>query len=132
MAIRYKVVRKDTRCSIIVGSHNLYTLKYNKDTIVKALPNSLGIMVFKRKHQAQDFLNFVKTGLSRPSIILRVEVSGRGKYPKYISRWVSNVSDLPWFYTNYYIIKKYSDNYGIDVSIPPKGTLCYDTVRVID
>lgn len=133
MAIRYKVVNEATRCSVIIGINSLYTLKYVKGTIVKALSGSLGIMVFKRRYQAEKFVKLLNSGLLGSSIILRVEIFERGKCPKYVSRWTTHKSDLTWFYSKWYADKKYITNgNGMDLLIPPKGTLCYSMVRVID
>lgn len=133
MGIRYKVVDEVTRCSIIIAANSSYILRYNKNTVVKALPNTLGIMVFKRRHQAEEFVKFISLGLTKPSLVLRVEVFSKGKYPKHISRWTNYQNGLTWFYNNCYVDKKYlTANSGFALSAPPKGTLCYDTVKVID
>jgi hypothetical protein len=94
MAIRYKVVNKHTRCSAIVGFNSPYVLKYLKGKTIKALSKTLGIMVFKRRYQAEAFIKVINSALIHPSTILRVEVFSKGKYPKYVSRWTSFQSDL--------------------------------------
>jgi hypothetical protein len=90
-------------------------------------------MVFRRRYQAQKFINLIASDFSRISIILRVEVFEKGKCPKYVSRWTTQENDLNWFYNKRYVNKKYmSVGSGFDLLAPPIGTLCYYKVKVID
>jgi hypothetical protein len=60
--VRYKVVRKKGRGSAIVHGNSKYCLTYNPGAVVKALPNTLGIFVFKHKTYAQDWCNSLNSG----------------------------------------------------------------------
>jgi hypothetical protein len=135
MAIRYKVVIKDTRCSAIVKTEG-YQLRYFKDTIVEAPINTLGIMVFRRRHQAEEFVLLLQSMNRVSLIVIRVESLGRGRTPKYISRWINHFKNaLSHFYEVRYVNKKYKGTalfHHPNVRAPVKGTLCYDHVRVID
>jgi len=132
MLIRYKVIKESTRSSVIVDSEQ-YKLRYFKDTVVEASPNTLGIMVFRRRHQALDFAYNIQRRNGISTLVLRVEVFGRGKTPFYISRWVNAGIDLSVFYNRSYVDKKYTHEGRIYAVVHPiEGTLCYDTVRVID
>ena len=132
MLIRYKVINKNTRCSVIVSSEQ-YKLIYFKDMIVEAAPGTLGIMVFRRRYQALNFAYNMKSYNRIPTLVVKVEAFGRGKTPFYISRYVNTGSNLSSFYKHSYIDKKYAhDGKTYAVVHPMEGTLCYDTVRVID
>ena len=50
--IRYKVVLKDRGSTF---AQDKYRLEYIKDTIVKAIKGTLGIMVFKRRREAEHY-----------------------------------------------------------------------------
>ena len=132
MLIRYKVINEDTRCSVIVDSEQ-YKLSYFKDTVVEAPLGTLGIMVFRRRRQALNFAYNIQRRNGIPTLVVKVEAFGRGKTPFYISRWVNTGSNLSAFYKCSYIDKKYAHKGRTYAVVHPiKGTLCYDTVRVID
>ncbi len=134
MAIRYKVVNKDTRFSALITVEK-YRLQYVKDKIVEALSGTLGVMVFKRKWQAQRFIDIFFTPNERKNLmIVRVEVFNKGRTPRYVSRWINLPGDLNNFYLYNYKDKQYIDNCinMMTISVPIKGTLCYDRVKVID
>lgn len=132
MLIRYKVINENTRCSVIVNSEK-YQLRYFKDTIVEAPYNTLGIMVFRRRHQALNFAYNVKYHNIISTTVIRVEAFGRGRTPLYISRWINDDNDLSVFYERSYVDKKYMHKRRTyRVVHPIEGTLCYDHVRVID
>ena len=116
--IRYKVVLEDRGSTFAQGR---YRLKYIKDEIVKAVKGTLGIMVFKRRCQAEHYrrkyLDYSKTG-----IILRVEPLSRGKTVRVASSLFRGV-DLDLFYSGGYYPYTYPT---------PAGTICYDRVKVLD
>ncbi len=118
MTIKYKVVYKDTRFS--TAAKDLYRIVYDKGTIVEALPNTLGIMVFKTRWQAYRFMKLNLT----PSLymILRVKTFKRGVVPKRISLKIS--SD--------YLDIFYKKSWRRAVMSPPRGTICYHKVEVLD
>jgi len=118
MTIKYKVVYKDTRLS--TSAKGLYCIVYNKGTTVEKLPNTLGIMVFKDRQQAQRFMLLNLT----PSfyMILRVKTFTRGVVPKKISLKISS----------YYLDMFYKKSWKMAIMSPPRGTICYDKVEVLD
>ena len=128
--IRWKVVTQ-TRKSCYVDNAQ-YSLLYPKGIIVTALENTLGIMTFKRKKDADDFTKSFKrwlnishnsTFIERTYEIIRVWGIGRGKVPKRVSTWTTALG-LAEFYM-------YSDN-PIAGCAPPSGTICYKQVKVLD
>ena len=116
--IRYKVVLEDRSSTFAQGK---YRLEYIKDGIVKAVRGTLGIMVFKRRHQAEHYkrkyLDYSMTG-----IILRVKPLSRGKTVRLASSLFRDV-DLDLFYSG--------NHYPYTYPAPP-GTICYDKVKVLD
>ncbi len=116
--IRYKVVLEDRGSTFAQGK---YRLKYIKNEIVKAVEGTLGIMVFKRRSEAEyykrRYINYNMTG-----IILRVEPLSRGRNVYTVSSLFMSV-ELDLFYSGDYYPYTYS---------PPSGTICYDKVKVLD
>jgi len=117
MTIRYKVVYKFSRTS--TSAKGSYCIVYHKNTTVKASPNTLGIMVFKRRWQAKQFGESYIPG---HYIIVRVRTFSRGRIPKRIS-----MSTVPYSLNAFYI--KSGDMRSM---MPPTGTICYDKVEVLD
>jgi len=111
--IRYKVVWKDR------GSFNrndCFSLKYEKDKIVKAKDDTLGIFCFKTFYNAKNYC------YSKYSEIIRVKPIGRGKIPKRIASRLTNDG----------IVSFYKNEIGYDTSFIPYGTICYPEVLVLD
>ncbi len=106
-----------------------YRLSYQKDTIVKALPGTLGIMLFDTEHNANAFAgcraHLLSSGItipSEPPKIIRVESIGVEFIPSLIATSAS-AGELDCYYRNdppIYFIK------------PPRGTVCYPAVKVLD
>ena len=119
MSVRYKIVREEDRKSYMAHCMGRYGRTYNKGDIVYAHPDSLGIFCFKRKGDAELWM---QTGLwAKGKIIIRVEAFGRGRTPKRASAFVGE-SILDSFYGG--------SNYSTcDVA---EGTICYDKVKVLD
>jgi len=116
MSIRYKVVQSSNRNS----SHatGRYKRIYTENSIVNSEPGSLGIMCFDTRKHAVDWLDG-KTEY----MIIRVKTFGRGKRFKNIS-WSPSQCAINGFLEHRRSIAF--------VRIPPKGTICYPTVRVLD
>ena len=122
--IKYKVVQYN-RCSIF--SPPRYILKYKKNTTVRAMKHTLGIMVFKHLKDAE---NFAKECCENTHLILRVETIGRGKTPKKIcpgSRHPKNRFD----YDNFYSQLRKGLFISHNIVTPPEGTICYPAVKVL-
>ena len=126
--IKYKVVRtKDRRSAIVPG---YYCLKYSKG-IVRAVPGSFGIMVFKTKVLAQDFANEF-------NIILKVRPIGKCRKPCRLSDYSTffskeNTRMFDIFYDCYKknYRKKFWWRYVDTIQTPP-GTECYPAVEVLE
>ena len=120
MSIRYKILTKYGRKSMF--ARGMYSLKYKKGDIVQALPDTLGIMVYKSRWQAARFMD--SRGYEESIfIIIRVKTFSRGVVPKKISSRVSGK----------YITMFYDKIFQLQYKMPPPmGTICYDKVEVID
>lgn len=119
--IAYKVVRQD-RSSISVSAEE-YCLRYDKRTLVKAIPGSLGIFCFEKKENAVDFLDYQSIPVKNDSRIIEVEPIGEGRVPYEIS-----------LFTSSYSIKRFYNHcqQGFGACTPPRGTVCYDEVLVLE
>ncbi|MCK5611683.1 hypothetical protein KAR91_57965 [Candidatus Pacearchaeota archaeon] len=126
MPIRYKVVKKRSRCSAVVNGNSPYGLKYLPGTTVTAKEETLGIMTFVEKYQAKSFaqhLGWSDYGREK-CMVITVETIGRGKYPKIISSGIQT-EHLDSFYFQ-------TDSYWKRETIPPDGTMCYPAVKVLE
>lgn len=117
----YKVVTRN-RYSLIIARNNPFSLKYPKDEIVESIKGTVGIMCFKTKHYAYEFMSQMYLQLN--PIIIKVALIGEITYPEHISRWLST-GDIKAFYKT----KHHTDIY-YTVS-PPKGTVCCSKVKVL-
>jgi hypothetical protein len=126
MAIRWKVVTIDRKS---VGAEYLnrnFVLFYDKNTIVEAVSETIGIFCFKRKYQAENFM----AGYDHPREykIIRVETFNRAKIPKvviktYVHRFSLYAKDLSMMLGKTYLYSHWT---------VPKGTLCYPKIKVLD
>jgi hypothetical protein len=96
-------IKLEGTCYVLLQTNKINPIAYERHDLIwypergktiKALSKTLGIMVFKRRYQAEAFIKVINSALIHPSTILRVEVFSKGKYPKYVSRWTSFQSDL--------------------------------------
>ena len=116
--ICYKVVT-NLRGSISVHNSK-YRKIYEKGTIVRSDPNTLGIFCFETEEDAIRFS-------SDNDRILKVKPIGRKKKPSIILDWQSLCKEyLDKFYSN----RKRSKS--ILYTFPPKGTVCYPAVEVLE
>ena len=89
MKTRYKVVKRN-RYSAIVNGNSKYALRYLPNTIVEALPYTMGIMVFKYKAYAEEWCNFLNSNRLRywdskdPYMVIEVEPLVRGTQRTFI------------------------------------------------
>ena len=100
-----------------------YILTYKKNKIVKAPDGSHGIFVFDTEEQARKFCD--REGILRFVKIVKVTPMGRGKRPKRILQgagdWWSKIK-------NFYEGKISNDK----ITSPPKGSICYPAVKVLE
>ena len=123
--IRYKVVREIDRTSCIVPEYSEYCLKYLKG-VVRAIPGTFGIMVFKNEIQA---IQFTKAN----NCILKVRPIGKCRKPDYVSSIVLNSYDLTRFYAFYkqnHRKKYWMTKIPTIYTLP--GTECYPAVEVLE
>uniref|UniRef100_A0A6M3JIJ6 Uncharacterized protein n=1 Tax=viral metagenome TaxID=1070528 RepID=A0A6M3JIJ6_9ZZZZ len=118
MISRWKVIMTDSRESAF--AEGKFSLKYIKGNITKAKKETLGIMVFDTKRNAEAFLHC--SIYCRGQKIIRVLPIGNGKRPKYIAENCSALG-IQRFYNPLKVI------FG---GVPPNGTICYSAVRVMD
>ena len=114
---RWKVIKKDTRTSIIINKRSPFCLTYLPDTIVTAPKGTIGIMTFETKGDADWWWK------NRHSdyLIIKVIPIGRGHRPKLIS------SDVLTRLLRLFYKKGECRNMK-----PPVGTICYPAVQVIE
>ena len=138
--VRWKVVylKNNKRYSCIMPPGSKYCLEYIKGEIVEAMPGTHGIMVFKSKHFANNFL----WGLSSVKII-KVRVIGRRKKIICLGEVRSDNPALNTAYLNKFYrllpkglrpdtsFRKLHQLFNGDFMIPPKGTECYPAVKVL-
>lgn len=116
----YKVI-KSNRYSFIISRENPYCLKYMKDTIVEGVKGTFGVMCFEMKKNAKDF---IEDQHFKNSIIIKVFLIGKIKYPKLVARQLHGY-DIKQFYK----LKKCIGDWRI--TYPPKGTICCDKIKVL-
>lgn len=113
--IRYKVIQKD-RTSCVIHPKSRFCHKYLKGKTITANPETLGIFTFKTKGEARNFI------WHHTWLILRVEPIGKGETPKLISHNTDQRSLIRFFKNLTSMIRMK----------PPKGTICYPAVKVLD
>jgi len=117
--IKYKVVTGN-RKSIIIPEGSKFCLTYNKGDIIKALPETLGIMVFKSLYNANMF-NFFD------GIIIKVRPIGKKKpTPDHIAVTYHGSRQTTQ------AIKKFNRSIQVRILPVPDGTECYDAVEVLE
>ena len=97
-----------------------YIKTYERDTIVRAKKGSLGIFVFKTRKAALRFVN--RHASLDDTIILQAKPIGKGKIPIGIAKGGAILD---------YVLHFYSDRHCRKMP-PPKGTICYPAVKVLN
>jgi hypothetical protein len=145
--IRYKVVtkirRQSTNTYVCYGTSDdkcsKYALRYLKGKIVNALPNTMGIMVFKDRRCAAQFLLFLQGNIGNEDQlkIVRVRPIGKKSIPKRIARCCSDSGIDNWY--NRQRIPLALEDVFKDMSLEaapnvdaPYGTECYEAVEVLE
>ena len=117
--IRYKVVKASSRYSCMVHGATKYALKYEPETEVHARPETLGVMCFDTYKNAYRLIH--QHHYYRDNcIIIKVIPMGRGKIPILLG----SPKRLNEFYT--------LGCENLNHLIPPKGTICYPAVYVLE
>jgi len=123
---KYKVVKTRNNKSCIVNANSEFCLTYEKDTTVSAPEGTLGIMVFKTRTEAENWIELWER--ERSWKIKRVIPTGRGKTPLEICS-TGLTKDLRIFYNHIKSLFRLSKGYKQEI-IP--GTICYPEVFVVD
>lgn len=121
-----KVVTQPNRRSVYAQGR--YDLTYKKDTVVKAIHGTLGIMLF------EDYLDARVWGSSVLDSyrVLRVELIGEVTKPRFISpNFREDILDL--FYKALSCeFPRCSDPHYHSGFVAPAGTICCQKIRVLD
>jgi len=118
----YKVVNRIRKCSA-VASGPKYKLTYQKGHVVEAPSDTLGIMCFK---SLPDAFLWAERQACLDYAILEVQGLTKPRYPRYVS---FGVSDL-WLDRHYKRRRLKAKLW--DIRRVPKGTVCFDKVKVGD
>jgi hypothetical protein len=119
---KYKVVNVDDS-SYFVQPGSSFFFRYGKGQRVKAPNGSLGIMVFDAEELAEKFIS---NPICRK--IKRVIPIGKATVPLQVSRWPDSAKLLNEF--NMLTLEQRQLDRGCIA--PPKGTVCYPEVIVVD
>lgn len=113
--IRYKLTKKN-RTSCVIHPQSSFCQNYLKGKIVTADPQTPGIFTFKTKAEVRNFM------WHRTWLILKVQPIGKGTVPKLISDNTDKRS----------LIRFFKELSGRIRTKPPRGTICYPAVKVLD
>lgn len=120
---KYKVVNCNGGSCTIAPTSKFY-LKYNKGEHVKALEETLGVMLFQTREFAMAYLSATQDPALADRLIKRVIPVGEPRFPSKIA-WAMSDKTLEMFNnTTVHSLAVVSD--------PPKGTVCYPEVIVVD
>lgn len=118
--IVYKVVHSESRNSFGLIRYNRYCMYYPLKAIVKAIKGSVGIMCFETKESAEIFISHQYVWEKEELEIIDVRPIGKANYPKSVSAQTTEGA-LNNFYEDEAIVTMH----------PPKGTVCYKSVKVL-
>ncbi len=131
MPIRYKVIKRKSRCSAVVNGNSRYALKYIPGITVLALEGTLGVMVFKTITPAKKFAanlnsySYEWTDKPPRYIVVRVATYGKGKF----------IYEIAYDYTTQGISNYYNDSIYHDfmtTAIPMEYTMGYPGVTPLE
>lgn len=126
MRYRYKVVwTSQTKERFSAFAYNKYRINYSKGSTVSGIQGTFGIMCFKTRGDAE---RWTEGRLFAGLQIIRVIPIGRGKVPKYICEQYG-CENLDTFYRT---CKSRNSKYFKGCTNPPQGTICYQSVKVVD
>ena len=119
--IRYKIVNQD-RKSIFTNKMPEYVLEYLKGTEVKKIDGTIGVFCFITKDQAKSFMISANTSYFKSYSIIKVLAKGREIVPKKICAKI-----IQTYFDEFYDSEK-----KLWYDIPPRGTICYPSVLVLE
>ena len=130
--IRYKVVKQELYSGYSCYATGDYQLEYKKNTVITAKKGTLGIAVFERRYQAEDFI--IKKRFRSDTRIIRVIPIGRGKRYPFVCE-SQDTFNLDIFYNRYGdtldILLKCASISAHTMKSPP-GTIFYRQVKVLE
>ena len=123
--IAYKVVLNSGRKSVFAKGR--YKMEYHPFVPVYTVPGTIGLLCFKRKDQAEEFLRLSRHLHPYKNLIRIVKVWGRGamKSPLYVASYQDEWSLSDW-YDSYYVTDV-TENMN-----PPHGTIAFQCVTAIE
>jgi hypothetical protein len=121
--IRWKVVDEERNSYACTVSR--YKRKYPVGKIITAKKGSFGLFCFKRKKDAENFINELNDSSTK---IIKVEPLSKAMIPKVIFHF----DFLARSYLDYYKNSKQISKMRWSVyNIIPNGTICYDKIKVL-
>ncbi len=120
---RWKVVKSNTRYSCMVHGSSPYAIRYEAGKEVYALPETLGIMCFKSQRLAEMWM-CSHYSIDYNNILIEVIPMGRGRIPSGIAS--------PFKLKLYYEDRPQYIRGNHNILTPPKGTICYPAVYVVN
>lgn len=125
---RYKITKSYIGQRTSMYAQGIYCKKYKEGSVVNAVPGTLGIMTFNTYSNALQFVRGRPAG-SRFQIV-KVRPIGKGKRIKFVSAG-QHEERIRRFYKNQQLIE---DERLIPegASPAPKGTICYQSVEVLE
>ncbi len=118
-----KVIHSESRSSLSMRNPNRYCIHYYPNTIVKSIKGTVGIMCFETKGYAKIFIKYQSIWLDSKLEIIDVRPIGKANYPQIVS-----VQTAEGALNNFY-------KHKLPITMhmhPPKGTICYKSVEVLN
>ena len=125
---KWKIVREDRSSCFAKGKYRRY---YYKGIIIEADPDTLGVMVFDNMAQALSFSAYAPVEF----LLLAVEPIGKGIRPKNLCYRMREINmDDFYIYKRMNFFARRSSKLLLSVQTmpPPRGTICYPAVKVLD
>jgi hypothetical protein len=144
MKPKWKVVTRKDRSSIIAKCDG-FKKHYEKGQVVNETENSLGIMVFKNRYHAENFL--IRAGKIGVGSIVKVMPIGKAKPVRPICDNARNKRRMEKYYRLFNLMEMYiknGDNESLRKALSikntlllyygsaPEGTQCYPAVKVLE
>jgi len=126
--IRWKVVKNNTNKSALIDSRSPFCLTYTPGENVFAKEDTLGVMVFKTKANAEIWMGCISMQKYKQVKLIKVIPIGKGKTPEKISSKIKTHS-LRSFYND---LDKYGMGNTWSTNEPLSDSICYPGVHVLE
>ena len=126
--LAYKLVTKKRESCFVHGTE--HSLIYNKDAVVVAPENTVGIFCFDSVENLRKFQKMTGHG----TIILKVNGIGKPRHPRFIPTFYSDIESYHRsIKLNGYRKTAFRNTlYGEELVESPQGTLCFRKVKVLE